>query len=179
MDPKLITPFVLAAVFAWLIYRRVRRNFGRQALKPGRMQVRIGLFAFIGVIMLGFSMRDFELAGALLGGIAVGCVLGYFGLQGTKFERTAEGQFYTPHTAIGLFVTVLFLGRLVYRFVLLYPQMQAAAAAHTNQDPWETYRSPLTLAIFGVLIGYYILFYAGVLRKGASLPVTPGASETV
>ena len=168
MDPKLITPFLLGAVVIWAVYRRMRRNFGRQPLNAGRMKFRIGFFAVIGVLMAFFALRDMELLGSLAGGIAFGAALGYFGLQHTKFEITPQGRFYTPHTYIGLFVTALFLGRLLYRFLLVYPDMHAAS--QSNQNPFDAYqKSPLTLAIFGVLIGYYVLYYVGVLRKSQSL----------
>jgi len=53
--------------------------------------------------------------------------------------------------------------------IVIYPSMHAAAQA--DQNPLAAFqRSPLTLAIFGVLIGYYVLYYAGVLRTSKSLP---------
>ena len=179
MDPKLITPILMVAVLAFAIYRRVRRTIGRQPLQPKRMQFRMIFFALAGVITLAFSFRNIELAGSLLGGAAAGAALGYFGLRHTKFETTSEGQFYTPHLYVGLFVTVLFLGRIAYRFIFLYPMMQAATKA--NESPFAEYqKSPLTLAIFGVVIGYYVAYYAGVIRESkrlASISPPPNASS--
>jgi len=118
------------------------------------------------------GLHDVNLLGALLAGIAAGAALGWFGLRHTKFERTAEGVFYTPHTWIGLGISLLLLARLAYRFFIIAPGMEAAAQAH--QDAFATFqRSPLTLAIFGVLIGYYICYYAGVLRMARA----PAAAE--
>src|SRR6202043_563969 len=108
VDPKLITPFLLSAIVVWAVYRRVRRNFGRQPVNPGRMQFRIGVLAVIGALMLFFAARQVELLGAAAGGIVCGAALGYFGLRHTKFDVTPQGRFYTPHTYIGLFVTALF-----------------------------------------------------------------------
>jgi hypothetical protein len=164
VDPKLVTPLLLSGVFAWAIYRRVRRTFGRQLLKPLRMQVRIGILAVVGAIVLFVSIRDMALLAALLGGLACGAVLSYFGVKHTKFEVTPRERFYTPHTYIGLLVTAMFLSRLLYRFLGIYLGGQTAAAP--NQNPFDAYqKSPLTLAMFGVLIGYYILFNVGVLRR--------------
>jgi hypothetical protein len=54
--------------------------------------------------------------------------------------------------------------------------MQAAAQA--DQNPFAAFqRSPLTLAIFGVLIGYYVFYYAGVLRESKNRQTT--ASSTL
>src|ERR1700733_14665073 len=168
MDPKLITPILMVAVVAWAIYRRVRRTIGRQPLQPRRMQTRMAVLTLIGVITLAFSFRDIELAGALAAGAAAGAALGYFGWRHTKFETTPQGQFYTPHLFIGLAVTLLFLGRLAYRFIFLYPGMQAAAKV--NESPFAAYqKSPLTLAIFGIVIGYYVAYYAGVIREAKRL----------
>jgi cytochrome b561 len=117
------------------------------------------------------------LLGALLAGFACGAALGYFGLQHTKFEATAQGRFYTPHTYIGLFVTALFLSRIVFRFLAVY--LDPHAAAQPNQNLFDAYhKSSLTWAILGVLIGYYVLFYSGILRRsrGLALPATDTAN---
>jgi hypothetical protein len=171
VDPKLITPFVVAALVIWGIYRRLRRSFGRQTVRPGRMWFRIGVFAVVGGLILVSSLRDMPTLGALLGGLVCGTALGYLGIKHTQFEVTPQGSFYTPHTYIGLVVTALFLGRLLYRFLSVYGGAQAVAP--TNQNFLNTYqKSPLTMAIFGVLIGYYVLFNLGVLQK-TKVPVMP------
>ncbi len=172
MDPKLITPILMVAVVAWAIYRRVRRTIGRQPFEPKRMQARMGILALAGVITLLFALRNVELAGAMLAGIAAGAALGYFGLRHTKFEITPQGQFYTPHLYIGLTVTLLFLGRLAYRFIYLYPAMNAAA--QSNESAFSSFqKSPLTLAIFGIVIGYYVAYYWGVIREVRRLAAQP------
>ncbi len=169
MDPKIVTPILKVAVVAFAIYRRVRRTIGRQRFEPKRMQVRMVFLSIVGVGVLIYSGRNFELAGALIAGAVGGAAVGYFGLRHTKFETTREGQFYTPHTYIGLFISALFLGRLAYRFITLYPTM--AAAHRGNEDPMAFQKSPLTLAIFGVVIGYYVAYYAGVIKVGRKLMV--------
>ena len=174
MDPKLFFPVLMGALVLLIIGRRVMRNIGRQPLRPTAMQFRIGLFAVIGVMFALRAMHDVNLLGALLAGALAGAGLGWYGLRHTKFERTEQGAFYTPHTLIGLMVSVLLIARLAYRFFFEMPAMQAAAQA--NQDPFAAFqRSPLTLAIFGVLIGYYICYYIGVLRTARA---TPAPNET-
>jgi cytochrome b561 len=133
------------------------------------------VLSFIGALIAFGATRDVNLLGALLAGIAGGAALAWFGLQHTKFERTEQGDFYTPHTYIGLAVSVLLIGRITYRFFIVYPAMQAAT--HVDQNPFAAFqRSPLTLAIFGVLIGYYVFYYAGVLRASKSLPALPATA---
>ncbi|HEX4481883.1 MAG TPA: DUF1453 domain-containing protein [Rudaea sp.] len=164
MDPKLITPMLMAAVVIFAIYRRVRRTIGRQPFQPTRMQVRMIILGVVGAIALAFSMRNIDVGGAMVGGLVGGAALGLFGVRHTKFETTPKGQFYTPHTYIGLFVTLLFLGRLAYRFIVVFPMMNAAAQVDPN--PYASFqKSPLTMAIFGIVIGYYIAYYGAVIRE--------------
>lgn len=163
MDQKLIFPIVMGTFVLLMIARRVRRNVGRQPVRPGPMQLRIGLFSIVGVVLALRAVSNVTLLGALLAGAAAGTALAWYGLQHTRFEKTAEGNFYTPHAYIGLAVSVLLIARLAYRFAVVYPSMHAAAQA--DQNLFTAYqRSPLTLALFGVLVGYYIIYYAGVLR---------------
>lgn len=163
MDPKLITPLLLAALLVWGIVHRLQRSFGRQPVQPGRIWFRIGVLSLAGGLVAATSVtRGTGMLEALIGGFACGAVLAYVGLRHTRFEVTPEGRSYTPHTYIGLAVTLLFLGRLVYRFV--YLSDPSAAAAYQ--------RSPLTVGIFAVLVGYYVLFYAGVLLRTRTSELT-------
>jgi hypothetical protein len=175
MDPKLVTPILLTIFVAFAMYRRVRRNIGRQPVTPARMQWRIGILGIVGALILFVSLRDMNLFGAMVCGVAGGVALGWFGLRHTKFESTPEGKFYTPHTYIGMFVSLLLLARIAYRFIAVYPAMHAATQADAN--PFAAYqKSPLTLAILGVVVGYYIAYYLGVLAKSRSL-ATPATDE--
>jgi hypothetical protein len=170
MDPKLITPVLLGLFVAFVLYRRVRRNIGRQAVSPARLQWRVGIFGVVGALFLFTSLRDINLLGAMVGGLAAGVALGWLGLRHTKFENTPQGNFYTPHTYIGMFVSALLLARIAYRFITVYPAMQAAQQADPN--PFAAYQnSPLTVAIFGVLVGYYVFYDVGVLNKSRSAAV--------
>src|SRR5262249_30473791 len=174
MDLKLMMPVLFGCLIALAISRRVRRNVGRQQLDRARLTYRLVLFAFIGGLILLTSTRDVNLAGAMLAGLAGGAALGWFGLRHTQFEVTPEGRFYTPHTYIGLLVSALFLGRIAYRFIVLYTLPQAIAASDGN--PFAAYqKSPLTLAIFGVPVGYYVAYYAGILSRGRSLEAAASA----
>ena len=38
----------------------------------------------------------------------------------TKFEVTPQGMFYTPNAHIGIALSLLFVGRVIYRMVVLY-----------------------------------------------------------
>lgn len=164
MDPRLVTPYLIAALVIWGVYRRMRRSFGRQRVRDGFMWFRIGILSLAAVLIGAQIARDVDVLGVLVVGIACGAVLGYFGLRHTKFEVTSEGRFYTPHTYIGLAVMALFLGRLLYRFLGMYNGL--VPPANTGQDLAALYRhSPFTLAVIGAVVGYYVLYYVGVLQR--------------
>lgn len=170
LDNHAVTSVLIAAILGWAIYRRARRSFGRQPVNVVRLRVRVGVLAVIGTLVLVASAVNMNLLAAMLGGIACGAVLATVGLRHTRFEATSEGRFYTPHTYIGLFVSALFIGRILFRYLTLYGDPQSMAQVSPN--PFDLYQhSPLTLAIFGVLVGYYILFNLGVLGKSREVPL--------
>ena len=180
MDPRLVLPYIVVALVVWRLYRRMRRSFGRQRVREGFMWLRIGLFALLAAFAAAFAItHGIDMLGPLLAGIACGAVLGYFGLRYTKFEVTPQGRFYTPHTYIGLAVFALFVGRVLYRFLEIYNGLIPATAA--GQGLVTSFQhSPFTQAVFGALVGYYVLYYAGVLqrtRAPASLPQKAGAAR--
>ncbi len=164
MDPRVVTPYLIVAIIVWALYRRMRRSFGRQRVRDGRMWVRIGILTVAALLIAGEVAPDIKILGALLAGIACGAGLAYIGLKHTKFEVTAECRFYTPHAYIGLVVAALFVGRLLYRFLAVYNG--ALPPAEAGQNLAAIYRhSPFTLAVFGALVGYYVPYYLAILRR--------------
>lgn len=148
---------VFGALIAWSIYRRTRRSIGRQKLRPGRVITRLVLLG-IGVcfILLAGLLNPFVLLG-FGAGIAGGVALGLVGLRLTKFETTVEGHFYTPDTRLGVAVSLLLTGRIIYRFAVLHDTNGAVAAGHP-----PPMGSPLTFFIAGLTIGYYIVYSIGL-----------------
>ncbi len=179
LSPHALSTAGIIALIALMYYRRFRRNFGRQPVQPTRMTVRVVILCVIGVLLLGSSALNSLMAATMAGGLAAGLALGWWGLKLTRFERHADGVHYIPHSWFGIAITVLLLARLAYRFTVLWPAMQAAHAA-SQPPPYPN--SPLTLALFGLLIGYYVFYYIGVLRMAKntpqSQPIRPGASST-
>lgn len=174
MDARLITPYVVAALIAWRLYIRTRRSFGRQRVSAGRMWVRIGILTALTVVVLTLALtgpaHDPTVLEGLTAGIACGAALAYLGLRHTKLEVTSEGRFYTPHTYIGLIVTGLFAGRLLYRYLSLYDGTLPATTPGSGVG--AAFHGPFTLAAFGVVVGYYVLYYFGILQRTR---VTPAA----
>ncbi|MFS8137066.1 MAG: DUF1453 domain-containing protein [Thermomonas sp.] len=167
MQPAVMTWAVAAPLLAFIVYRRVRRNFGRQLLRPGRLAARSLFLAIVAGFLLFGGLAGgggVSLAGwGVLLGLAAGGVLGWAGVRMTGFETVDGKHWYIPHPGIGLALTALMLARLAYRFFAV----RATAAAVTASDPsllGNLQRSPLTLAIAGLLLGYYLVYNIGLLR---------------
>jgi hypothetical protein len=166
----------MAALILLALYRRFRSAFGRQPLQPTRMKLRIAILSVVALLLAVRVLHSPELAAAGLVGLAAGAALAWFGLRLTKFDVTPGGIFYTPNGYIGAVLAAVLVGRLAYRFLVLYPGMQAAAQ---SGDPFATFqRSPLTVALIGIVIGYYVAYCAGLLARGAALRAqTPQAVD--
>jgi hypothetical protein len=169
----------VTAIVAFGVYRRVRRNIGRQILTATRQYVRMGLISVL-CLVLAFLHPLQPIGVAYIGsGLLVGAVIGWFALRHTEFAATPEGYFYTPHLYIGIAVTALFVGRLLYRVVLVYGAM-ANAAPGTTPTPDN---NPLTLGILFLTASYYIVYCTGLLRwlgraeRIASANISQGAPD--
>jgi hypothetical protein len=162
LAPVNLVPAVVSSIVAWRVYRRVRRNIGRQPYQPKRLLGRALIFAVITVVLAIFIRQTPVLLG-MAGGLVAGMALAWFGLRLTRFESTPEGRYYTPNTYIGVALSLLMVGRLLYRLMLLY--ITPHASDMFNRQPAATMKSPLTFFIFGLLAGYYMVYLTGVLIR--------------
>lgn len=167
-DFSQIGPILLAALVVFGVYWRLRRNFGRQLLRPARMTVRIVLLAVVGCSLLPVALRSAQFISAEVGGAALGIGMAFWGAARTRFQMHEGRLHYVPHTYTGIAVSLLFLGRLVFRLAARPP---LADAAHASQGllPASMVRSPLTVGIVFVLVGYYVCYYGLVLWKSKHL----------
>lgn len=152
---------LVGALIAWRFYRRIRRNIGRQPLQPKRTIFRLVIVCVViacvvsALIIFGEFQNLRPLAG-FGGGLLCGALLGLLGLKLTRFETTDEGHFYTPDTRIGAALSLLLVGRLIYRMVFL--NNSAYAPGHP-----PAMQSPLTFLIVGLTLGYSLVYYLGLL----------------
>ena len=176
---NLATTVAVTAVVAFGIYRRVRRNIGRQTLTAGRQIFRMVFFTLICAILAFPHLREPAAEAYMLSGLLVGAAVGWFALRHTEFAATPEGYFYTPHLYIGIAVTALFVGRLLYRVVLAYDAMSHAPPG-TAPTPDN---NPLTLGILFLTASYYIVYCTGLLQwlgkaqRMASAKISQGAPD--
>lgn len=170
----LVNTVLIGAVVLFILYRRVRRNLGRQRVRETAMWIRAVILGLVCVLLLASPFRTAMSLIAAAVGAVVGTGLAFYALAHTRFETMPDGRYYTPNAYIGMGVTALLIGRLIYRFVVLYPAMHATAklAAQNPQlqaSPLAAYqRSPLTLGIYFLLAGYYVCYYVSVILKSRS-----------
>ena len=160
MTPQMVMPLVMLPLLAFAIWRRVRSQFGRQPIRRKRMIGRIGIFSVLAGLIALSGLRNLQLLEGLLGGMSCGAALGLLGLRLTRFERGTDGaDVYIPNPWIGAALSVLLVSRLAWRFLVVMPAMSQA----TTQAGPPFGNSPLTLLVFGLMLGYYISYYAGLL----------------
>jgi hypothetical protein len=171
------------ALIAWRVYRRIRRNIGRQRLHPVRAMFSILILSAVTALFALTSIGHPKVLLALAGGAAAGIGLGFVGLRLTRFESTAEGHFYTPNTPIGVSLSLLLTGRVLYRFWVNRDVMASSfdpnAAVGHAPPPLQ---SPLTFLIFGLTAGYYIVYQIGLYlhsrdKNRPAAPLNPAVSN--
>jgi hypothetical protein len=173
-DYSRIWPVIIAMLAVLMIYRRFRRNFGRQPVRPLRMSLRMGLLIVVGVSLVPLVTRGGQFLLAQMLGAAAGVALALWGAQRTRYVKQDEQLFYVPHTYAGIAVSLLVLGRIVYRIAQVYAMGSvsgagSSAASASGMRPLSMVQSPLTAGLFFVLIGYYVCYYGQVLWKSKHL----------
>jgi tellurite resistance protein TehA-like permease len=163
LNPSTITLIVLVPLIIWRMYSRIRRMVGRQRLSKVRPWITLAIFPLIVAMLALSALHRPERLGILGVGLAVGIGLALFGLKRTKFEVTPQGFFYTPNAHLGIALSLLFVARILYRFIEIY-----ALNPTVPRDMREFGSSPLTLAVFGLLAGYYIGYAVGLVRWRAT-----------
>jgi len=171
---------IAVPLMALMVVSRVRRSVGRQRVRPRRMQIRAALLTFALLSLALAPPFQPPLAAAMLAGIFPGIALAFLGLRHTRFESTEAGRFYHPNLYIGLAVSALFMVRIVYRLIVVAPMLQSIG--HEGFDAqammFSSSRTPLTLAVLGLVVAYYVAYYIGVLiRSRESAPVLPPPAE--
>jgi hypothetical protein len=161
----------MGALIAWRVYQRSRKLVGRQHFNSKRSWFSLVFFPLLIVgLLVGAYVQPVSVA-VEIAGVLVGVGLAVYGLRLTKFENTAEGLYYTPNAHIGIALSLLLTGRVVYRLYQTYGSTTAFAA-----PPQALVRSPLTLLIVGTLAGYYAWYALGLIRWQRSLPKSESAA---
>lgn len=157
--PVSLLTVALIAFVAWRVYRRFRRSIGRQRFVAAKAWLSVTLFPLV-LVFVAVSLR-FQppvMGLSLAGGLVLGVALGVLGLRLTRFEVAADGFYYVPSARLGIALLTLLVARIVYRYIT------AAAPGSDPAAPVAMHLTPLTLALVGMLAGYYVTYAMGLLR---------------
>jgi len=176
-DPQhLVGTLIFMGFVLFFLYRRFRRNFGRQRLRSGYLIFRMVLLCVLGAFLLIPTFFSTELAVMTIIGAAAGVGLAIWAAKHTRFLNEDGVLYYIPHTYAGMIVTALFVGRLGYRiFVMSQPHMMGGATMDMNPGMGDfggfgtIYHNPWTRLVFFILIGYYVYYYWFVLHESKHL----------
>ncbi len=168
-NPRWMWAFV--ALMGFAVYRRLRRNFGRQPLRPARLRVRIGLFALICVALAPRCFSSGESLLVSVAGAAAGVATALFASRRTRFEWLDGQLYYLPHTYTGLAISLLLVGRILYRLISVNAAGGLGGAGTVGIAPDSMVQGPLTLGLLFVVVGYYVCYFSHLLWK--SKHVTP------
>ena len=156
---NLLPMLIATPLIAWRLYSRVRKSIGRQPLSKIRPWITLAFFPLLICLFAYLSLGHSERLYALALGVGAGALMGVFGTGKTLFENTPQGMFYTPNAHLGIGLSLLLAGRVIYRMFEIYA-MDPNAPPHAA----EFASSPLTLSIFGLLAGYYVAYAVGLVR---------------
>ena len=132
---------------------------GRQRLSKVRLRVTLAIYPAL-LVLLCFAARTHPgRLWWLAGGLGFGSLLGLFGLNKTRFEPTQK-VYFTRHMRIWASHSRCCSSR-VSSIVFSRSMPIEPTAPHGMGD---FARSPLTLAVFGLLAGYYITYAIGLFR---------------
>jgi hypothetical protein len=159
----------LAPALAWglvvfVLYRKLRRAFARQRVRPMVLVLKITLCTTVAILLAGslaLSGPGFLAAGPLGGALA------WLAVSRMRVEHEDGVGHYTPKPLIGLTVFALFLGRLAYRLISLGPLSEFRDLTPTEMQAHmlEGQGNPLTRALLLLLLSYYACFFTGVLVR--------------
>jgi hypothetical protein len=159
LSPSTVTLLALVPLLAWRTYARIRRMVGRQRLSRVRPWITLTVFPLL-IALLGLAAAGVPRSLAwMAAGLAAGALLGVFGLRRTRFEPTPQVLYYTPSAHLGIALSLLFIARIVYRVIDVL-----VIAPADGGTPDDFLASTLTLAVFGLLAGYYIAYAIGLVR---------------
>lgn len=181
----------LVAFFAFLLYRRGKRLIGHQRFQERRMIIRTVIFGVLILFLLAsYARRPDPLLGygSAAAGFVLGIVIGLLALRFTQMGRDEDGVWYVPNTYLGIGLIALLVGRFVYEYVVVFPQIRkqaqmaaAQASAHPNA-PVGAHMSavasqPILHAVLFIVLGYYLVYYLGILLRARGMEPEPSGGQ--
>ncbi|MGK5025133.1 hypothetical protein [Janthinobacterium sp. RB2R34] len=160
METTTLALLCLAPLLVWRIYSRLKKLVARQ--KSQLWRHRLVAFGVPALIVFLATTTKFEILplSSLGAGVLAGGWLGVLGIRLTRFEQVGKDYYFTQHRYLGLAVTMLFIARLLYRGMEIY--LNTRLDVPVPPPPFG--QSPLTMAAYGMVTGYYAAYAWGLLR---------------
>lgn len=171
----------LAAVLVLALVWRGRRLVGHQRFSAQRIRVRAGIIAVLTVVVLipfarlPDAMVEYAAAAA---GFVIGAAIAGISLRLTQMGGDERGLWYVPNLYLGIGLVALLVARLVYEYVVLFPQMRReAAAAVQHGAPPQLVGQPIFHGLLFLVLGYYLVYYVGILLRARGIPPAPATNR--
>jgi hypothetical protein len=169
MPLLLLIPLLVIALFAlWAvllplsIFQRYRFGKARRRVQPWYVRANAWLLAASTVVFVLFAwVAGNWIEDALpdaVAGLALGGLVGVFGLALDRFEWTSQGMFRTPNRWLVLGLSLLVAGRIAMGLYLAWTDGPGAGTA-----AWVTHGG--LLGVGGVLLGYALATAWGLRRR--------------
>lgn len=143
--------------------RRQRARVWVATLNAVSLAISATIFLISAAITTRFVPTSFSFGTA---GLACGAILGLLGLVVTRWEREGPLLFYTPSRLLVLAVTLVVTLRIAYGF---WRGWHAWRAAQEGTSWIAAIGIPGSLAAGAVVIGYYLVYWAGVRSRAVRL----------
>lgn len=159
-----LLPIVLLGLMPFVLVQRYRMGSARRKARPwlltvGLVTMALSTVAFLAGAAVTAVWIPHAFRGAVIG-VAVGTLLGVVGMLTTRWEATPATLHYTPNRWLVLLVTLMVAARIAYG---LWRSWQVAQAGVYGTELVRAFGIPTSLAVGGVVIGYY-LAYASAVR---------------
>ena len=170
--PLLVLGLMLFAILAAIallplsLIQRYRVSTARQQARGWLITLNLfGITVSSAMFLIGAGISSIWIPDALKFsalGVAGGCVLGLVGLALTRWEATPRALHYTPSRYLVLAITLVVTGRLMYGFWRTWHTWRAAS----GDAEWLAHAGVAgSLGAGGVVLGYYLAYWAGVRRR--------------
>jgi hypothetical protein len=159
----LALPVIVLALMPLILVQRYRSGTARRLARPWISAITLASMVFSAVFFLfAAAVTVIWVPGAFRGaalGVLPGCVAGALGLLLTKWELGLRELHYTPNRWLVLFITLVVSARVLYGF---YRSFAAAQAGLGGPSMIDAFGVPQSLGAGGMVIGYYLVYTAGV-----------------
>ncbi|MDP9045363.1 MAG: hypothetical protein M3O01_11225 [Pseudomonadota bacterium] len=151
--------WLVVPLVGWRVVARLRKLVARQRFSIWRQAASVGglLTLTVGVgVVAGLEHSSVDWLGA---GLLLGASLGAWAYRATEFERRPEGLYFTPDRYLGVALSAILVGRVLWRLIKGAPD-----AAGWSLD--DLVRNSSTLFLFGLYAGHFIVYSSGLIFRG-------------